>query len=98
MDNKQAAAVLRTIATPAGLGPGGLVRTRVEDASARGADALEMLEWLFEIGRFGELHSEFIYEDSSDMTFHAFCKERFRKYRKGLEKQMTSIPPGNNSQ
>ncbi len=87
MDNTQAAAVLReasdsipkfkNIEVP---------MTDVAQACARGADALEMLEWLFAPGRFGLLHSGFMKPSAEETTFLAFCEARFEESKKGLTK------------
>lgn len=79
MDNKQAAAMLRTHAAYPGFN---YLRQEME----RGADALGMLEWLFVPGRFGLLHSGFMKPSAEETTFLAYCEAKFEEYRKGLTK------------
>ncbi len=78
MDNTQAAAVLRQLADEATVGS--------KPAFTMGADALEMLEWLFRPGRFGLLHSGFMKPSAEETTFLAYCEAKFEEYRKGLTK------------
>ncbi len=77
MDNKQAAAVLRDMAACS------ICPKLRPEAALRGADALEMLEWLFAPGRFGLLHSGFMKPSAEETTFLAFCKARFEESKNG---------------
>lgn len=54
MDNKQAAAVLRTHADITRKMQESAVDCMVADAAERGAEAIEMLEWLWNYGMAGE--------------------------------------------
>lgn len=82
MDDKQAAAVLRHI------GSDRLIQSD-RDACQRGADALEMLEWLFEengdIPRFVFLRQAWLVYGKG-LPFRAYCEARFEESKKGLTK------------
>lgn len=86
MDNKQAASVLRRMAATRRTNPldsSCLVRA---DAAERGADALEMLEWLDTInGANDMLHvkvNALWREWDGNGNFRAFCEARFEESKK----------------
>lgn len=83
MDNKQAAAGLRENAEYCRAnGP----KDRAESYS-RGADALDMLEWLFQTDSYGYLNQRMCYHNwNGDGDFRAFCEAMFEESKKGLTK------------
>ncbi len=75
MDNKQAAAMLRTHAAYPGFN---YLRQEME----RGADALELLEWLFFYG-IEDLRREWASTGAVKRPFHAFCEASFKERKNG---------------
>lgn len=92
MDNKQAAAVLREQIREY-RDNGYLneyqnahersVHDRLMECVKRGADAMEMLEWLFEQGPWGRFCWRVMYDEwNGEGTFRAFCEARFEESKK----------------
>lgn len=76
MDNKQAAETLRTVAQ---------CDHELTEAVTRGADAIEMLEWLLDLcdpymrARARLLYDEWLDDGDTKKTFRAFCEAKFRE-------------------
>lgn len=87
MDNKQAAAVLRTIIEARRMPPTDKNQLEFAEAEERGANAMEMLEWLFEEGPWGRFCWRVMYDEwSGEGDFRAFCEARFEESKEGLTK------------
>jgi hypothetical protein len=81
VDNKQATATLRTMIANEEAVP--IWSEEELDAAKRGADAIDMLEWLMEesfggIPRTVFLHRAWLIHRTVGETFRAYCEARFR--------------------
>ena len=82
MDSKQAATTLRTIIDARRMHPIDKDQLEFAEAEERGADAIEMLEWLLQ--ESGGIHRAWLIYRTADEPFRTYCEARFREYKKGL--------------
>ena len=82
MDSKQAAETLRELSVKE-IGDNTYLNADDEQAVLRGADAIEMLGWLFIKRDLSFNICWCIHEWVEDQDFYAFCEAKFKESRNG---------------